>query len=125
MAAVCELRTHAGPLRQPNMSTNIDLGHDHTARPYVWDPDLELNPQFGGAPGSPDDVVGYIIDHPHPQTGGRCSGSITLDTERARFMGEEPRWQVVSLDPLHVEPSVLCKTCGDHGFIRDGRWQPA
>lgn len=31
--------------------------------------------------------------------------------------------RLVSEDPLHVEPSVLCSAgCGDHGFVREGRW---
>lgn len=37
-----------------------------------------------------------------------------------------------SIDPLHVEPSILCKAtaadgkpCDGHGFVRDGRWVPA
>ncbi|HEY6888804.1 MAG TPA: hypothetical protein VI300_13520, partial [Solirubrobacter sp.] len=42
-------------------------------------------------------------------------------------------WTLVSLEPLHVEPSVKCGTCerefGDngvsHGFIRGGAWEPA
>jgi hypothetical protein len=33
-----------------------------------------------------------------------------------------PLWQVHSLGPLHLEPSLAC-TCGDHGFIRAGRWE--
>ncbi len=32
---------------------------------------------------------------------------------------------VESVDPLTVSPSVLCPDCSLHGFIRDGRWQPA
>ena len=34
-----------------------------------------------------------------------------------------PTWELHSLDPLHVEPSV--KTTSHHGFIRDGKWVPA
>jgi len=30
-------------------------------------------------------------------------------------------WDVQSWDPLTISPSVLC-SCGDHGFIREGRW---
>lgn len=38
--------------------------------------------------------------------------------------GEKHR--LVCADPLHVEPSILCPAgCGDHGFVRDGRWVPA
>lgn len=35
-------------------------------------------------------------------------------------------WQLISLDPLHIEPSLLHRRpdgCGHHGFIRDGRWE--
>ena len=32
---------------------------------------------------------------------------------------------LVSTDPFHLEPSVLCMSCGAHGFIRDGKWQDA
>ena len=35
-----------------------------------------------------------------------------------------PRWTLHSLDPLHIEPSVLCG-CGHHGWIRGGCWCPA
>ena len=34
------------------------------------------------------------------------------------------RWTLVAYDPLTVAPSLLC-ACGDHGFIRDGKWVPA
>jgi hypothetical protein len=34
-------------------------------------------------------------------------------------------WVVVCLDPLTLSPSVLCRSCGHHGFIRNGRWEPA
>lgn len=30
---------------------------------------------------------------------------------------------ITSHDPLHVEGSLLCPAgCGDHGFIRQGKW---
>lgn len=34
-------------------------------------------------------------------------------------------WQVVQEEPLTISPSLLCKRCGDHGFIQNGRWTPA
>lgn len=33
--------------------------------------------------------------------------------------------KLITKDPLHIEASVLCPACGDHGFIRGGRWVPA
>lgn len=27
-----------------------------------------------------------------------------------------------TLEPLHLEPSLLWKCCGLHGFVRNGMW---
>lgn len=35
-----------------------------------------------------------------------------------------PNWTLVSMEPFHVEPSIHCFTCGEHGWIRDGKWIP-
>lgn len=36
------------------------------------------------------------------------------------------RHRLVSEEPLHIEPSILCPVgCGDHGFVREGRWVSA
>jgi hypothetical protein len=34
-------------------------------------------------------------------------------------------WDVLSLEPLTLSPSLLCKVCGKHGFIQEGKWIPA
>jgi hypothetical protein len=34
-------------------------------------------------------------------------------------------WTVQSTDPITLSPSLLCSACGEHGFIRDGKWVPA
>lgn len=110
------------------MADEVDLGQGHKARFFVWDPDMSIQSnaeKFADAPGSPEDPVGAIIEHPSLKDGSPCSGSIHFDTPRTSFMSERNRWQLVSLDPLHVEPSILCNRCGDHGFIRNGRWETA
>lgn len=33
-------------------------------------------------------------------------------------------WEVVSLDPLTLTPSLNCGGCGRHGFVTDGHWVP-
>jgi hypothetical protein len=38
--------------------------------------------------------------------------------------GPGPKWQLVQLDPLTVAPSILCRGCGLHGYLRAGRWEP-
>ena len=34
-------------------------------------------------------------------------------------------WRVESADPLTVSPSILCGSCGTHGFWRNGAWVSA
>lgn len=29
---------------------------------------------------------------------------------------------LVSSNPLHIEPSILCPNCGLHGYVRNGVW---
>jgi hypothetical protein len=76
---------------------------------------------------SGDVKVGFIETHPTPDGRG-CQAQVIFDIpEAAGITG--PKWTLVSLDPLHIEPSVLCGTssgiggCGHHGFIRNGRWE--
>lgn len=33
--------------------------------------------------------------------------------------------RIERMDPLTVGGSLICTDCGDHGFIRNGRWEPA
>ena len=113
---------------------DLDLGDGHTLRFHQWSPDRDLNPQYDGIP----DVerFGAVIGHYRPDDGTYCEGSITFDSPVARqLIPERALWQVQSWDPLTVSPSLLCKMpkfgadgsipgteCGDHGFIREGRW---
>jgi hypothetical protein len=58
--------------------------------------------------------------------GVREAGSILFDLPAVRegFPGR-PVWTVESYEPLTLSPSVLCRRCGRHGFVRAGRWVPA
>lgn len=90
-----------------------DIGHEHVVKTYQRK-DVE--------------AAGLFIVHPsagqnHIPAGEPCAGSTPFDLPVNHEDGHAV-WQLHSLDPLHIEPSVLC-SCGDHGFIRDGRWVPA
>lgn len=107
----------------------MDLGHGHTLRWLAWAPDRKLNPQFAHLPDV--DKFGAIVGHPvgpHPIvpiSSGYCEGAITLDGPVQREVRPAGAlWQVESWEPLTLSPSLLC-ACGDHGFIRAGRWVPA
>lgn len=113
------------------MSDIIDLGHDHALRFFEWAPDRDLNPQYDGI--ADDPKAGAIIEHPRADNGEPCAGSVSFDTPTQQALNARqvelgkhghPLWQIESWEPLTISPSVLC-SCGDHGYIREGRWVPA
>lgn len=108
------------------MTADLDLGEGHTLAWSDWNPDLELNPQFAHLADHLPARFTALIFHTAPD-GSPCSSAATLDTEIARLAGFADRslWQVESMEPLTLSPSLLCGRCGDHGFIRGGTWVPA
>jgi hypothetical protein len=42
----------------------------------------------------------------------------------AKMFGNQG-WDVVQREPLTLSPSLLCRACQDHGFIREGHWVKA
>lgn len=100
----------------------IDLGDGHSMSYVRWAPDRALNPQYADLP----DVEKYLVLVYHTKPDGSpCMGGATLDSPSARALEPgKPKWTVESWDPLTLAPSLLClaEGCGDHGFIRAGRW---
>jgi hypothetical protein len=56
-----------------------------------------------------------------------CGGFVGFDTPEAHEVTtpQSPKWQVECWDPLTLSPSLLCRSCGSHGFIREGKWVSA
>jgi hypothetical protein len=99
---------------------DLDLGDDHALAFTSWKPDRELNPQYADLP----DVerVGAIIRHKRPD-GGDCWHGVFFDGAVAqRVFDGRTIWTVESWEPLTLSPSLLCRICGDHGYIRQGKW---
>lgn len=102
---------------------SFDLGHGHRGEYSAWAPDRDLNPQDALHP----DVEkwGMLIFHANVTTGEPCAGFVTFAGDVQREVSPNATtWDVQCWDPLTITPSVLC-SCGDHGFIREGRWVPA
>jgi hypothetical protein len=66
--------------------------------------------------------IGLIAFHSNA-LGALCSGgSVLFDVPANAHAPDDVRWQVISLQPLTLSPSLLCLLCGDHGWIREGAW---
>lgn len=81
----------------------IDLGDGHT-----------FTPRYVGG-----ELLGFNWTHPRPD-GDRCMPLLGwIPIRPGRW------WELVSLDPLTISPSLLCTNCQTHGFVREGKWVPA
>jgi len=104
---------------------STDLGSGIYMRWLRWAPDRDLNPQYADLPDN--ERTGIIVGHVHAD-GEVCEGAVLFDTpENHRGYEGRPLWQVESLEPLTISPSILMSPdkggCGLHGFIRGGRWE--
>lgn len=92
------------------MSNELDLGDGHRIVFAVYE----------------EERAGGNVKHPPVE--GKCSGDGWVSFEGrawARSFSGNPdfqAWKVESDDPLTLSPSILCRACGDHGFIRNGKW---
>jgi hypothetical protein len=67
-------------------------------------------------------VAGIAYQHPKPD-GTPCGPSWV--PFKGRYAGSVGGWEIVRESPLTLAPSLLCRSCRHHGFIRDGKWVPA
>ena len=66
-------------------------------------------------------VVGYTEHHPRRDNGEDCRGFMLTDPTSKGFGGDRPTWRVESTDPLTLSPSISCRACGRHYFVREGK----
>lgn len=74
--------------------------------------------------------VGLHDNHYKPGTQDWCGGWIGFANVpehavafRSNLEQGKTGWhELVSADPLEVSPSLACRGCASHGFIRAGRW---
>ena len=92
------------------MSNVIDVGHGHTLT------------RLADADGS---LYGFVDEHTSLKTGEPCSGSVCVNPGPDDVKYNRDVWTMESEEPLSLTPSLLCTTCGEHGFVRDGKWVPA
>ena len=91
----------------------VDIGHGVSI-------ELRRLHDPNATPGNPPPVVGVAYRHPNGKS-GECEGWVPFKDRYIEGQG----WDVLSEEPLTLSPSLLCRTCGHHGFIRNGQWVPA
>ena len=104
--------TFAVPIRGRQMSNILDLGGGHR---FTFIANLTTGERIGGVHDHP------WHDGPGPNGEMTCSGFVSFRGRSER----EPLWDVLSEEPLTLSPSLLCRICGSHGWIRNGRWEEA
>lgn len=82
------------------MNNPIDVGDGYTFTPRYYEGEL------------------HGFDHAHPRSDGTVCAPHWIPVG---LRG----WELHSLDPLTLSPSLLCRACGSHGFVREGKWVPA
>jgi len=72
----------------------------------------------------PPNAVFIGLQKNHKRADGRwCGGWVGFVNVEGHPDGS--KHTLVSADPLTVAPSLLCRRCEHHGWIREGRWVPA
>jgi hypothetical protein len=84
----------------------LDLGHGHL---------------FAAVLDNNNQLVGWLHTHPDKRspTGTLCQSFCAV-----RPLNGSPVHQIISVEPLTLLPSLLCRMCGAHGHVTNGRWEP-
>ena len=94
-----------------DQANRLDIGHDHAI----------VIISYNGDP-----CAGINVYHKKPD-GSECVGFVSIrgGTWSKQFESSHSHqaWDLVSREPLTLSPSILCRTCGDHGFVENGRWR--
>jgi hypothetical protein len=94
------------------MSNYVDIGHGVS---------IELR----HLPGETK-PAGVAYKHPNGK-GGECEGWVPFGLQPGVGYEGTPEhhgWEVVSLEPLTLSPSLLCRLCGHHCYIKEGKCVP-
>lgn len=74
-----------------------------------------------------DIYYGWVDGHANPVFWHGCAPvNPELTASGTRWIAANAEGhQMVTREPLHLEPSLLWTCCGLHGFVREGKWVSA
>ncbi len=135
--AVCGTCLHERGFREPEPRTSEDLEivegtprwkeEAEVTTPYPKEPlvhvgklDLGHGHIFEVAIGHDDQLIGWLHTHPDARNPSILCQSFCA----VRPLDSHPVHKVVCADPLTLTPSLECRTCGSHGHVINGKWEP-
>lgn len=77
---------------------------------------------YYGSGDNPHDGIFFIHKD---KDGEQCVETYDLKpADDTHQYADDGKWHIASTDPdkLTMMPSIICTKCGEHGYIRDGRW---
>ena len=87
-----------------------DIGHGVSACEFRYEPLGQLH-------------IAYL--HKCKVEGLERHGGLAFAAVPVSDSGSGRDWKLEQREPLTISPSLLCMSCGHHGFLRSWRWEPA
>jgi hypothetical protein len=100
----------------------VDLGNGWTYRTYTERDKTEPTGLIICGPAAPQCKhrgVSAGADASH-----LCAGGLNFTNSEIAAKEGRPMWTVEQKDPLTLSPSIVCGCGGQHGYIRNGRYEP-
>lgn len=109
-----------GDGRPERRAETVTKPYPKEPEPYVGKLDLGYGHYFEVVIGNDERLVGWLHTHPDARGGAAlCQSFCTV-----RPLNGAPVHQILCADPLTLTPSLLCRTCGAHGNVVNGKWEP-
>jgi hypothetical protein len=105
-----------------SMSEPVDIGHGFSYRTFTERGATESTGLIISGPAGPN------CHHKGVSAGAddeeQCAGGCHFSNSGIAQREGRPMWTVEQREPLTISPSIRC-ACGDqHGFLRNGRYEP-
>ena len=112
-----------------HVRSGIQIGEDRYIHLSYWTGRGEISLPADKEPEEGWVLIGLHEDH-KKKDGFWCGGYVHFKNvpealEADKIFATESKHELISENPLTVEPSLQCRGCPSHGHIREGRWTDA
>lgn len=70
-------------------------------------------------------LIGIHEHHKSTKSGLWCGGYLRFENVPEAVEAGNANHTLVSANPLTIQPSLGCRGCSSHGYIREGKWTDA